>query len=265
MEISGYTLVSCDHPSNTKRRGVCLYYRNNLPLRVINIGYLNECLTLELTVGDKTCNFVVLYRSPGQPQDESETFSDNFEITLDILAQKNPFLITTIGDFNAKPKNWYSQDKTSFDGKTIESITSQFELYQLINERTHLLDNSSSCIDLIFTSQPNLVVESGVHPSLHFNCHHQIVFAKFNLMISYPPPYSREVWHYREANTDLIRKTISNFNWEKALYNTNVNKEVSIFDETILNVLSNFILHETLTCDDKDPPWFNYRIKSFAE
>ena len=83
-------------------------------------------------------------------------------MTLDILAQKNPFLMTTIGDFNAKSKNWYSQDKTSFEGKTIESITSQFGLYQLINEPTHLLENSSSCIDLIFTSQPNLVVESGV-------------------------------------------------------------------------------------------------------
>ena len=101
--------------------------------------------------------------------------------------------MTTIGDFNAKSKNWYSQDKTSFEGKTIESITSQFGLYQLINEPTHLLENSSSCIDLIFTSQPNLVVVSGVHLSLHHNCHHQIVFAKFNLMMSYPPPYSREV------------------------------------------------------------------------
>ena len=73
-------------------------------------------------------------------------------------------------------------------------------------------------------------------------------------MISYPPPYSREVWHYREANTDLIKRAISNFNWEK-----------SIFNETILNVLSNYIPHETLTCDDKDPPWFNSRIKSLLQ
>ena len=36
----------------------------------MNIGYLNECLTLEITVGDKTCNFVVLYRSPSQSHDE---------------------------------------------------------------------------------------------------------------------------------------------------------------------------------------------------
>ena len=160
MEISGYTLVHSDHPSITKRGGVCLYYKNNLPLRVINIGYLNECLTLELTVGDKTCNFVVLYRSSSQSQEEFETFSDDFEMTLDILAQKNPFLMTATGD----SKNWHSQDKTSLEGKTIESITSQFGLYQLINEPTHLLENSSSYIDLIFTSQPNLVAESDVHP-----------------------------------------------------------------------------------------------------
>ena len=101
---------------------VSLYYKNNLPLRVINIGYLNECLTLELTFGDKICNFAVLYRSPSQSQDVFENFSDNFEMTLDILAQKNPFLMTTIGNFNAKSKNWYSQDRTSFEGKAIETI-----------------------------------------------------------------------------------------------------------------------------------------------
>ena len=233
LEISGYMLVRSDHLSNSKPGGVCLYYKNNLPLRVINIGSLNECLTLELTVGEKTCNLVVLYRSPSQSQDEFEPFSDNFEMAVDILAQKNPFLMTTIKEFNAKSENWYSQDKTSFEGKTIESINSQFGLYQLINVPTHLLENYSSCIHLIFTSQPNLVVESGVHPSLHPNCHRQIVFAKFNLMISYPPPYSRHVWHYREANTDFIRRASSNFIWEKAFYNTNVNKKVSIFNEKI--------------------------------
>ena len=126
------------------------------------------------------------------------------------------------------------------------------------------MENSCSCIDLVFKSQPNLVEESGVHPSLHPNCHHQIVFAKFNLIISYPPLYSREIWHYREANTDLIRRAISNFNWEKAFYNINVNKKVSIFNETILNILSNYIPHETLVCDDKDPPWLTLVLNLFC-
>ena len=46
--------------------------------------------------------------------------------------------------------------------------------HQVINEPTHLLENFSSCIDLIITSQPNLITESGVHPSLHPNFHQVI-------------------------------------------------------------------------------------------
>ena len=200
LPISGYTLIRSDHVSNTKPGGVCIYYKSSLPLRVINIGYLHECLSFELQNGDKICNFVALYRSPSQSQDDCETFADNFAMTLELLAQKNPFLLTAIGDFNAKSSNWYNKDKTSFEGNTIENLTSQLGLHQIINEPTHILPNSSSCIDLIFTSQPNMVIESGIHSFLHSSCHHQIVFAKFYLKTCFPPPYSREAWYKRSEN-----------------------------------------------------------------
>ena len=35
---------------------------------------------------------------------------------------------------------------------------------------------------------------------------------------------------------------------------------MSILSNTIDNVLSNFITQETITCDDKKPPWFNNNI-----
>ena len=71
LEVSGYNLVRSDHPSNKKRGGVCIYYKSYLPLRIININYLNECVRFELMVGDKLCNFAALYRSPSQSQDQS--------------------------------------------------------------------------------------------------------------------------------------------------------------------------------------------------
>ena len=132
----------------------------------------------------------------------------------------------------------------------------------MINEPTHILESSSSCIDLIFTSQPNLITESGVHPSLHPNSHHQIIFAKSNLEIHYPPPYFCDVWHYQDANTDLIRRAIDMLDWDKAVVNTNINEKVFILNKTILNILSNFIPHKTLTVNDKDPPWFTKKKKS---
>ena len=101
--------------------------------------------------------------------------------------------MAVIGHFNAKSKHWCSQDSTNFDGITIENVTSHFGLSQMIKEATHILESSSSCIDLIFTTQPNLVVESGLHPSLDPNCQHQIAFAKFNLQIYHPPAYPREI------------------------------------------------------------------------
>ena len=34
LEIFGYKLVCSDHPSNTKRGDICLYYKINLPLEL---------------------------------------------------------------------------------------------------------------------------------------------------------------------------------------------------------------------------------------
>ena len=83
--ITRYTLIRSDHTSSTKRGGVCIYYRSSLPLRVINIGYLHECLSFELQIRDKVCNSVALYISSSQFQNDFETFTENFEMTLEIL------------------------------------------------------------------------------------------------------------------------------------------------------------------------------------
>ena len=80
-------------------------------------------------------------------------------------------------------------------------------------------------------------------------------------ILYHPPPYLRDVWHYREANTGLIRRAIKEFKWERAFSNTCVNEKVDVFNITILNILSDFIPNEIIVCDDKDPPWFSNRIK----
>ena len=96
-------------------------------------------------------------------------------------------------------------DKSTYEGSRIDGL-SNYGLQQLINQPTHRTGNSSSCIDLLFCSQPNLVMESGIHPSLHPNCHHQIIYAKFKLKVYYPPPFEREVWHYQNVDSNAIKK-----------------------------------------------------------
>ena len=91
---------------------------------------------------------------------------------------------------------------------------------------------------MILTTQPNLVMESGDHSSLHANCHHQLPYVKFNLNVFHPPPYEREVWHYKLTNSDCIQRVIKNFDVEKVFVNAD----------------ADFHSSRNSTCDERDPP-----------
>ena len=50
LSIPIYSMIRADHPSNTKRGGVCLYYNEHLPIiRKDDISNLKECLVAEIT------------------------------------------------------------------------------------------------------------------------------------------------------------------------------------------------------------------------
>ena len=184
-----------------------------------------------MKIVDKICSFISFYRSLSQTQNEFGKFSEKLERCLDRLFQSNSFLIGVIEDFNFKSSQWYYHNKSSSEDNAVGTITKQYGLQQVIKEPRYILDNSSTCIDLIFTSQPNLIIESGVHPPWHSKRHHKIVCATINLQIHFPPPFSRQVWHYKDANTGLIKGAIEKFNWQRVFLNTSVNEKAIIFEK----------------------------------
>lgn len=90
------------------------------------------------------------------------------------------------------------------------------------------MHKSASCIDFIFTDQPNVVMNSGIHWSLHQNCHNQIVFAKLNLILHYQPTYEHELWHFIKVNTDHI--------YVRYFPNLDTNDKVCLSNKTIRNL-----------------------------
>ena len=110
-----------------------------------------------------------------------------FEDLINHITLSDTLFYLILGDFNARSANSWDDDKISIEGTQLDALSSFHCLHQLIKNGTHLMENSTSCIDLIFTNQPNLVIDSGVHPSLHTNCHHQILYCKLNLHIKFPP------------------------------------------------------------------------------
>ena len=259
LEIDGYNLILADHPDNIKSGGVCIYYKESLPVRILCLPYLKEALPLEMIDNNKKIIVSVIYRSPSQNNREFNSFLSSFEQLLSEISKRKPTVSIITGDFNARSSSCWSNDTNTLAGTNLYSLTSSNNFSQLINEPTHIQRNSSSYIDLIFTDRPNLAVNSGVHASLHPNSHHQVVHTSFNLNISYPPPYQRLIWDCKKADSVKIRKALDLINWERLFNNKNINEQVSILNETILNVFSNYVPNKYITIDD--PVWMNETIK----
>ena len=100
--LEGYNLIRSDHPSNTKRGGVCICYKESLAVRLVDITSLPECLVCELTMQNKKGYVAVMYRSPSQSSIEFESFLSGFEDMLSsVLFSKSQFTVI-LGDFNAR-------------------------------------------------------------------------------------------------------------------------------------------------------------------
>ena len=91
--------------------------------------------------------------------------------------------------FNAHSKYWWPDGDTTPEGSEIELLLSSLGLSQVISEQTNFEPNKNpSCIDLVITDQPNIILDSGTRASLDHYCHHQIIYCKVNFKIPPLPP-----------------------------------------------------------------------------
>ena len=90
----------------------------------------------------------------------------------------NPPISIIAGDFNWKRSKLYSFDAKDNIVKELNTITSTAGYNRRIHKPTHFTNHSSSCIDLIFTSDPNIIVNSDIEKSLCSSYHHDILYGR---------------------------------------------------------------------------------------
>ena len=265
-ELNGYTFLSANHPGNTTHGGVGIFYKSSLPVTPRRDLSFSESIVLELNFGRKKIFFTVLYRSPAFKHNslEFEAFLLNFKTLYTKIEAENPFATFFTGDFNGHSQSWWPDGDTNKEGSVMENLFTSLNLTQIISEPTNFEPGKRpSCIDLVITDQPNLILDSGTRASLDSLCHHQIIHGKINIRIPPPPPSTRKIWHYHRANNDAIKESMTNFPWLQHLnLNLDVNWQVRTFNEIILNIMSNYIPSEIKKIVLRDPPWINKQLKS---
>ena len=124
IEIEGYNLVRAAHPDNIKRGGVCIYYKESLPVRIKTLPYFKEALLLEMIHNNKKVLVSVIYRFPSQSNCEFESYLTNYDYLLSEINKCKASLAVITGDFNARSPEWWSKDIHSTEGSKLFSLTS---------------------------------------------------------------------------------------------------------------------------------------------
>ena len=104
------------------------------------------------------------------------------------------------GDFNGKSQLGWPEREETPEGREIEDMLTSLGLSHVIYQPTNFQPGKKpSCIDIIVTDQPNIVLDSGTRASLDPFCHHQIIYCKANIRIPPPLPFKRKIWHFNRA------------------------------------------------------------------
>ena len=81
------------------RGGVCIYYKESLPVKIINLPYFKEALLLEMNYNKNKVIVSVIYHSPSQTNDEFGLFLSNLEKLFSNINKLKPSLSVVTGDF----------------------------------------------------------------------------------------------------------------------------------------------------------------------
>ena len=265
IEIQGYTPIRNNLPKNDTHGGVMIYHRADLAAKNrTDLQNHSNTLVMELSIARKKIFFVLVYRKYGQSPDEFKIFIEKFDELMQKIKLEHPYCNIVCGDFNAHFKGWWDGDTNDNFGTSTQKVFDEYGFSQLVNQPTFITNNSRTCIDLVATDQPNLVLANEVHPSLHTNCHHQVNFVKLNLKCPPPPPYERRVWHYGRSNTVAIQTSLLEYDWDSSLsiLESSPEDQVEHFDNVLMNIAKKFIPFDDKLIKPKDHPWVTKNSKN---
>ena len=92
--------------------------------------------------------------------DKFEAFLVNLEKCISNVSSGQSNFVLLISDFHVKSRNRSDHDIATTEGAQLDSLLTLFSIRQFVTEPIHILENVSSCIDLIFTKQLNIVLDS---------------------------------------------------------------------------------------------------------
>ena len=137
-----------------------------------------------------------------------------------------------------------------------------FSIRNVLNEPTRVTINSSILIDPVIVSDACTVLDSGTMDVDGFISDHKATYIAIQISIKISTSYYREVWNYRNANTERLNQLIRSYNWDSIINDNCAIGDACInFTDVFLKFCKECIPCQKVLIRQNDKPWFNSEIR----
>ena len=208
-------------------------------------------LALKVNMSGKTFLIICLYRSPNCSTNDYLCF---FESWCNEVICETSVPVLMVGDFNL---NWFSSDTYA---QKLKDITCDVGLQQIINEITRPNGYGGTLIDLVLTSQTDIIKKTKVLHTPRISDHY-MVSVEFNFFTNKVQPY---IIKTRGNNIDYktINNQLQNVNWNYHI--RDVDLKCRMLLETIKQIFDSVAPVKEIKILPRFKPWWNERVKEAA-
>ena len=256
--VPGYSLFRQDRGPQKAGGGLCVYTRDTLKVEYIeNLSSVTSdgFQQLWLKIQTRSCKSFLLntvYRPPSAPvkffDDLTRVFIDSLLCGLDIFV---------IGDLNC---NLLSDD---YESRACLDFCTTFNLTQLINSPTRITERSQSLIDVIMTTNKEIVTSSGILTSSISD--HNLIYLLLDLKVPRAKPSYVSIRSYKSYNPTKFLEDLQFVPFHMANFFDDVSDQVDVYGILFLDVLNDHAPIKTIKIKAKPNPFVTPEIKELMK
>ena len=234
--------------------GVSIYFKANLTAYLVtrwNCTHL-EAAWLNVTIRSQSFLIGCIYRPP-----QDSLFFNHFRNVLENIWLRRKNIILS-GDFNSDMLKGSSKTESQY-GKRLKRIISSFGLKNIMSCPSRVTLTSKSLIDLVITSQPAKVKNSGAI-DLGIS-DHNLVFAVFMTTRVNPKPKYITNKAYKSLNIKQFRNDMEHAPWQLAGIFDDVDDSLYLWDYLYKDIVNHHLPTRKLKIRCKSLPWNSTYIR----
>ena len=251
--LHGYKMFNCER-ANRAGGGVLLYVKASLqPLmkempKVDNV----DSVTVQLKIRSKVFVINLIYRPPA-----NNTASDKM-IYEQIIETSDAFDCVIFGDFNLPVSTWGDPLSCHSGHEFYNNL-----LESALTQHVHKPTRGENALDLIFSTNDNLVSDVNIGPEFSTS-DHRIVSFSINFEIFKESDSEEKIFLYNKGNYERLRTILADVDWNRLLDEESIDEAWSKFTNTLNKAVENCIPASKRRGQNRinKPKWWNNQIKS---